>query len=239
MGAARMNPIVVDLSHHNSEPDWPTLMGFGTVGVIMKASEGTTYIDPTFFERRIDAQAAGLLVSSYHYLHGGQIEAQMAHYLATVLPREGERLCIDHEADATLDELVAAVKYIRVSRPDLQVTVYSGHTIKEQLGESRDAYLAENTSLWIAQYCEDAAPTWPQATWPCWSLWQYTDSAPVAGIPEPVDGNRWNGTEESLREWLAPAAPAPTPEPAIATVYVTIQRPAGVEVKVIVEEVEP
>lgn len=204
------NPIVVDLSHWNPTPDWATLKANGTIGVIHKATEGTGYVDDTLFSRASAAIKAGLCWSTYHFLKGGNPTGQMAHYLKTIDPRQGERVCIDHEEKATLDELKAAVKYIRTNRPDLQVTIYSGHTIKEQLS-GHDAYLAENTSLWLAQY--SSTPTWPKETWPQWALWQYTDQAPAVGVSAKVDGNKWNGSEENLIKWFGPADAVPEPEP--------------------------
>lgn len=228
------NPIVIDLSHWNPTPDWATLKANGTVGVIHKATEGTSYIDDTLFKRAGAAMAAGLCWSTYHFLKHGNVEAQMAHYIKTIQPQKGERVCIDHEdADVTLEDLRRAVQYLLNVRPDLQITVYSGHTIKEQLGDNYDALLADNTSLWIAQYTTAAAPSWPKKTWPNWSLWQYTDKASVAGVSAPVDGNKWNGSPDNLARWFGPSTtpqPEPVPEPVAQQVRVAITAPKGVEV---------
>lgn len=235
--------LVVDLSHWNPTPDWRALKAGGIVGVILKATEGQTYVDKTFHGRSRAARDAGLAVSSYHFLHKGSIEAQMAHYLAAVQPRPGERLCIDHEKDASLAELERAVQFLRDRAPDCQLTIYSGHLIKEQLGSKKSAILAENTSLWIAHYTTASAPTWPKETWPAWSLWQFTDKANVAGISKPVDGNRFNGNAASAIRWLGPAVqepvdpvepqlPEPTPEAKV--VIVSVQASPGVGVQVVV-----
>ena len=230
------DPIFVDLSHWNPTPDWAKLLAGGVTGVILKVTEGTTYIDPTWRDRALDAMIAGLAVGTYHFLKAGNPAGQMDFYIAEadkVMPL-GSRVCIDHEEKATLAELEQAVLRIRDKRPDLQVTVYSGHLIKEQLGSVRSAVLAENTSLWIAQYTTAAAPSWPKSTWPAWSLWQYTDKANVAGVPQPVDGNRFNGSDGNALKWLQPAAepgPDPVPEPE-SRVSVSISVPYGTEVSV-------
>lgn len=205
------NPAVVDLSHWNPTPNWKTLRANGTFGCIHKATQGVSMVDDQLFSRAQGAIAAGLGWSTYHYLERGNIDKQMKHYFNTVDPRPGERMVIDHEADASLDELKKAVKLLLGTPRNLQVTVYSGHTIKDQLGDTCDEYLRDNTSLWIAHYASQ--PTWPKATWPAWSLWQYTDKASVAGISQPVDGDNWNGSVENLIKWFGPAAPAPEPEP--------------------------
>lgn len=230
------NPVIIDISHYQDGPDWPKLKANGTVGVILKATEGTSYIDNTYVARKKAALAAGLTVSSYHFFHDGNPQQQMAHFLATVKPVPGERMVIDHEGDATLDEVKEAVKYLLDKGPGVQVTLYSGHTIKDQLGSKKDDYLAANTSLWIAHYTTASAPSWPTGTWPAWSLWQYTDKASVIGIDGPVDGNKFNGTKDAAIKWMGPTAPepAPTPEPEAAVVTVTIDAPDGVEVKVVV-----
>ena len=55
----------------------------------------------------------------------------------------------------------------------LQVTVYSGHLLKEQLNGTKNELLAEHTDLWLAQYTA-GTPTWSQGTYPKWTMWQYS-----------------------------------------------------------------
>jgi len=208
------NPVVIDISHHNPTPNWAQLKANGTLGIIHKATEGTSYVDDQLFNRARPAMDAGLKWATYHFMRGTDINRQMDHYLATIDPVDGERVCLDHEDTATsLAELEQAVAYLLSCRPDLQITIYSGHVIKEQLGNARSDILANETSLWIAQYTTAAAPTWPKGTWPTWSLWQYTDKATATGVSQPVDGNKWNGDEASLLKWFGPAGAEPQPEP--------------------------
>jgi GH25 family lysozyme M1 (1,4-beta-N-acetylmuramidase) len=227
------NPICVDLSHHNPEPNWAQLKAGGTLGVILKATEGTTYTDKTFATRRGRAKAAGLKVASYHFLKHGKVAAQMEHYLETVAPEPGERVVIDYEdAACVLADLRDAVRWLLSQPLDLQVTVYSGHLIKEQLGTTKDVLLAD-TALWIAQY--GSTVSWPTATWPAWSLWQYTDKETVAGISAPVDGNRFNGSDDNFLKWFGPAGAEPVPpepEPLPEMPVVAVSVPLGVTVAV-------
>jgi lysozyme len=217
------DPCVIDLSHHNPTPNWATLVQNGVIGIIHKATESTSYVDDQLFKRARPAMDAGLLWSTYHFLRPGNMATQMEHYLGTIDPVEGERICLDHEdAGVSLGALKDAVECVLDMRPDLQIAIYSGHVIEEQLGSSRDACLAENTSLWTCQYTTAAAPSWPTGTWPAWSLWQYSDRVSVPGISQPVDGNRWNGDEASLRKWFGPAGAAvPEPEPAVISMTVS------------------
>lgn len=232
------NPLIVDLSHHNTVTSFGAIKDGGTIGIIHKATEGTTYVDPMYAPRRSAAQSAGLLWASYHFLKHGSIDAQMQNYIRTVNPYIGERMIIDYEDPAcTLDDLRLAIKYLQANAPHTEITVYAGHLIKEQLGNTADPLLA-TTSLWIAQYTTAATPSWPKGTWKTYTLWQYTDSAPCTGIGASgkVDGNRFNGSDENAAKWFHPAAasdlpvpPAP-PAPAEATVQVDIKAPEGVKV---------
>jgi lysozyme len=201
-------PLIIDLSHWNPTPNWERLVEGGIVGVIHKATEGETFRDEEMFWRSVDAKAVGLAWSTYHFLRPGGIEGQMEHYLTTIDPVEGERVCLDHEdAGVSLNDLKNAVSYLIDMRPDLKITIYSGHVIKEQLGSGFDRYLCDNTDLWIAHYYVET-PVWPSSTWPQWSLWQYTDCAAIDGCSAPVDGDRYNGNAEAARAWLAPSGVA-------------------------------
>jgi GH25 family lysozyme M1 (1,4-beta-N-acetylmuramidase) len=222
-----MNPIVVDLSHWNPTPDWAALKAGGTVGVIHKATEGTGNVDGTLFDRAKAAMAVGLKWSTYHFLRPGSLPQQMDHYLKTINPVQGERVCLDYEDTGVhIGDLEYCVNYIRGKRPDLQITIYSGHVIKEQLGSKTSQVLA-TTSLWLAQY--STTPSWPTQVWPTWSLWQYTDKATVQGINAPVDGDKFNGSSEQCLAWFGPAGTVPEPQPK-RIVYVSA--PADVEVRV-------
>jgi lysozyme len=212
--------VIIDLSHHNPEPDWAALKASGVVGVILKATESTGYIDPSFVGRRSRAKANALAVATYHYLKHGNIGLQMLHYLDVVQPKRGERVVVDYEDEhLTLDELELAVTTLMGSGLGLQVTVYGGGLLKTQLGLDRSPVLAQ-TSLWVAHYTPASMPSWPRGTWPHWTLWQYTDKALVSGVSERVDGNRFNGIASNALKWLnpAPAAVVDVPEPATVPV---------------------
>lgn len=206
---------VLDLSHWQTTPDFPELKDVGIVGVILKATEGLTNVDQTFKPRYKAALDAGLAVSSYHFLRAGSIANQMRHYLNILDPRMGERVCLDHEDESvSLDALKQAVTILQADPRKLQVTIYSGHVIEQQLGTRRDEQLA-TTSLWMADY--NSTPTWPSATWPKWTLWQYSDKGSVPGVTGDVDVNTFNGSAEQCAKWFGPASvpkPSPIPDPA-------------------------
>jgi lysozyme len=195
--------ICVDLSSYQKGFNFEDFKAGGGLGVILKASEGS-FRDPdysTFWDQAIDA---GLAVGSYHFLRPGDMNDQASFLLNVVKPRQGERVVADYEiAGISLDDLVTFLQAIRTSRPDLQLTIYSGYLIKQQLGKKRNAWLANNTSLWLAQYTT-GEPSWPTATWPNWSLWQYTSQGTVAGFSRPLDCNRFDGANANFLKWMGP-----------------------------------
>lgn len=225
--------VAIDLSHHNTVNELHSAAAAGIVGILHKCTEGSTFLDEDYHTRRRMAAEAGLAFGAYHFLKHGNVKAQMAWFLDNCELPVGARACIDYEDEAcTLDDLREAVEELTAQAEDLQLTVYSGHLIKEQLGSASDPVL-EQTSLWVAQY-GTSSPSWPKGTWATWTLWQYTDTAFVAGISGPVDGNRFNGSAENCRKWFGPVD-APTPQPVDpSTVIVSVQAPEGVPVQIIV-----
>jgi lysozyme len=214
-------PRVVDLSHHNtddgSEIDYRAVKRDGIWGVIYKATEGDDYVDETYDEARRQARAAGLLWGAYHFFRPGNVEDQVQHFLINAMPGPGTLLVLDHEdPGCSLDDVkkfLALVEAITGQRPAL----YSGHVLKEQIGNRIDSFLA-STRLWLAQYGPELE--WPQ-TWNhagVW-LWQYTDGE-EGPQPHSVDGighcdiNSFDGTQQDLKAtWAETRFPPPQPEP--------------------------
>src|SRR5436309_10182399 len=69
--------VVVDLSHHNGNVDLGKAQAAGIVGVIHKATQGTSMFDNMYQQNRQKAQAAGLLWGAYHFgsLGDGAVQA--------------------------------------------------------------------------------------------------------------------------------------------------------------------
>ncbi len=222
-------PKCIDISHWQNFPDFAQVKAAGVIAMIHKATEGSSYVDPNRAENISNAVKAGIKCCTYHWLKPGNATDQMRFYLKTVDPVEGERMVIDYEEDGcTIDDLHEAVDVLLTDPRGLQVTVYSGHLLKEQLGNNYDAVLANNTDLWLAQYTT-GTPTWTQATYPRWTLWQYSESGTVDGIDGSlVDLNRFDGTDDELLAWISPAGAGPGPTPEVAAVTVALQVPANV-----------
>jgi lysozyme len=212
-----INPRVADISHWQLDAigkyDFEAARRWGLWGVIAKATEGTGYIDPTYEEARHGAVSAGLLFGSYHFFRPGQVKEQVELFLS-VADHNG-LLCLDHEdAGCSVEDVKEFMQLVEEKTGQCPV-LYSGHLIKDQLGDKMDQYLA-GTRLWLAQYSDEPEV---QKSWDTYWLWQYTGDGKgpsphdVPGLGEDMDINSWAGTHEELEaEWSEGKKP-PMPQP--------------------------
>lgn len=195
---------VVDISHHNGNPDFAGLKRAGILGVIHKASQGTAGPDPTYAARKTGAQSAGLLWGAYHFGTGEDGVAQADSFLRVVGDPAGQVLVLDFEPNTTgpsmsLEEARAFVTHVQQQTGRFP-GLYSGHYIKDLLGTNSDPVLS-SCWLWLAQYGPTAVvpPNWSN-----WTLWQYTDGA-IGPDPKEIPGvgrfdrDLFNGGPEDLQ----------------------------------------
>jgi lysozyme len=195
---------VIDLSHHNGTVDFGALPQAEILGVIHKATEGVSFVDPLYATNRAAATASGFWWGAYHFGTGGDGVAQAEFFLNAVQPGQNHVLVLDFEANGqrssmSLAEAAAFVTHIQKTTgrwPGL----YGGHYLKGLLGNRRDPVLA-NCWLWLSQY--GPTPVVP-SNWETWTLWQYTDGRlgppphEVAGLG-PCDRDRFNGDLAGLK----------------------------------------
>lgn len=198
---------VVDLSHwqcgpagHGSAIDFAAMRAAGVLAVILKATQGSAWVDATFVARSSAARAAGLLVGAYHFADGSDPAAQAAHFLtiAGTLPR----LAIDVEPNGMGDtisiaqaaELVARLHQTSAKFP----AVYIGRWGPTSDGAGLPNAVLSRCDLWLPAYGSNPNPP---SGWETWTLWQYTDAGAVPGIGSPCDRSRFNGTADDLAAW--------------------------------------
>jgi lysozyme len=198
--------VVVDLSHHNGNVDLTKAKAAGIVGVIHKATQGTTMTDNKYQTNREKAETAGLLWGAYHFGTKGDGKAQADFFLSKANPDEQTLLVLDYEPNEastmTFDQAKAFVSRINEVRGKFP-GLYSGNLIKEKLGGKPPDPVLSQCFLWIAQF--GPAATNIPATWPTFTFWQYTDGHD-GPQPHSVDGigncdrDRFNGTIENLKK---------------------------------------
>lgn len=199
--------VVIDISHHNGNIDFAAAKRDGIVGVIQKATQGQSGVDPTYETNRDKALREGLLWGAYHFGTGSDGLKQAENFLA-VVGRDAKKtlMVLDFEPNLTgpsmtLEEARAFVTHIKEETGRVP-GLYSGHYIKQLLGTNKDPILAQ-CWFWLAQY--GPTPVVP-ANWPTWTLWQYTDGA-IGPQPHTVQGvgrcdrDKFNGDEAKLRSF--------------------------------------
>jgi lysozyme len=204
--------IIVDLSHHNASPDFSEASKH-IRAVILKATQGTSYVDPTFQARRQEALDNGLLVGAYHFATKKPAKAQVDHFLQTVGAQEGQILAIDIEADpgsvssVTYQQALGIIDLVK-ERTGSWPLVYGGSYLRELLqGQSASSF--KNCPLWWAAY--NNHPNWPSDIWPEMTIWQYTDGT-AGNTPHEVQGigkcdrDIFNGSASELEKFWAAGA---------------------------------
>ncbi|UFW91989.1 glycoside hydrolase family 25 protein (plasmid) [Bradyrhizobium barranii] len=237
-------PVCIDISHHQGFPHFKDVRAAGVLGIIHKATEGTTFVDPNRVENCASALAAGLAVSTYFWLKPGDGRSQAQFYLETIHAKRGERVCIDYEEEGCVVEtLHDAIQALLDADLDLRITVYSGHLLKDELGHVCDSYLQDKTDLWLAEYRTESTiddVSWASRTYPCWTLHQYSETGEVPGIDDScVDFNRFNGSSDEFLTWIMPTGEEPPvrgPEPERTVVKIGITAPPDVKVEVTVND---
>lgn len=179
--------VVVDLSHFNTVSSFATVKAAGIVGVIHKATQGTSIHDQQYQNRRSAALAAGLWWGAYHFAEGGDGVAQANFFLSMVNPTPTDLLVLDFEQNpggasmtlAEAEQFVTRVQSVTGRWPGL----YGGSYLKQLLGNNHNPTLA-NCWFWLSEYGPTARVP---ANWKTWTMWQYTDGT-VGPPPHSVNG---------------------------------------------------
>lgn len=192
---------IIDISHHQHKPDFVRAKASGITHVIHKATQGTTYTDPTFSKRKRFIEDAGLQLGAYHFLTPEHPVQQALSFLSVTM--DVPVLVVDWETSkgrmARVDDLNAFIEVVIKERPSLGL--YLGQYDLTSKAEALD-YACKNTWLWIARYGK--LPEVPLNTWNNWTMWQWTDGAvnhpqPVSGIGY-CDRDKFNGDATSLQK---------------------------------------
>jgi lysozyme len=198
-GTVRTQPVVtpaggldavIDISHLSLVSDFTLMRRHSNIlGVIHKASEGGDWVDPTYSERRPQAEAAGILWGAYHFgSHQYSGAEQAAAFLAAAQPGPATLMALDFEPNdrhpANTMDINQAEEFVRTvyqstGRLPLVYThptwanggTYGHRGLSLGQAVSPDSILTR-CDLWVVDYREE--PEVPSA-WARrgWRLWQY------------------------------------------------------------------
>ena len=197
--------IVIDLSHWQAPVDFAQAKAAGIAAVILKATQGSDWVDVTFAQRLAAASASGLLVGAYHFLDNSSPELQVRNFLSVA---EGcNLLALDAELNAiggtvTVAQAAEAAARLQMATGSLPL-IYINRYGPDQRGSGLPNDVLSRCPLWLPAY--SSRPVCPLG-WSKWVLWQHTDgnvgpnSAPVPGIGR-CDRSRFAGTTADLVAW--------------------------------------
>lgn len=216
----------VDVSNWQHTIDWTKVAGAGYLFAFAKATEGTTYADPTYPANRSGSEGAGLAFGAYHFARpAGTSQAAatasaiaQADYFANVAaPVPGELPpVLDLEVTGALSPTLLTLwtqSWLDevYARTGVRSFVYTSPSFwSGNLANTTDI-AASGYPLWIAHWTSAAAPWVPASNWDGagWSFWQWTNKSTVPGIAGRTDADRMNGANPA--SLAIPAYPSGTP----------------------------
>lgn len=184
----------IDVSGWQGNIDYSEVASSGIEIVYMKASEGTSFVDPYFNQNYTNAKANGLKVGFYHYLtarSNSEAVAQANFFVSTISGMTPDcRLAMDFESFGNLsaeeiNEIGLTFMQTVESLSGKEMVIYSDTSNASNIFGGG----LTNYPLWVAQY-EVEEPT-PNGNWNSWVGWQYTDAGEISGIDGYVDRDRF------------------------------------------------
>ena len=191
----------IDVSHYQGTIDWGLVAEAGKVFTFIKATEGTSEVDPQFQANWSGANAAaGLLRGAYHFYQPGADPHQQAEsFLSVVQPGPGDLPpALDVETAGEPSEIIAGIQVwlAAVEQATGRAPIlYTNPSFWAGLGAGASSF--GRFPLWIAEYGV-TAPRVPEG-WPTWTFWQFSESGSVSGIEGPVDIDVYQGTLQDLQ----------------------------------------
>lgn len=191
----------LDLSHHNEKVEIMKLKGLGFV--ILKATEGKSYVDEKFASRWLGLKSIGVKRGAYHFYRTNVDPiVQAKHFIKTCEGLQpGDILAIDYETCAikgliqTMNDLKShkqdAIKFMSYVEliTGIKPWFYTYHGVIKSLNFGPE--FAEYP-LWYARYTS-ITPEDKQGPWNKWIAWQYTDNGRLDGVSNDIDMNGYRG----------------------------------------------
>jgi GH25 family lysozyme M1 (1,4-beta-N-acetylmuramidase) len=188
----------IDISHHNSLPDWPTIKSSGVSFIYLKLSEGVGTPDQMAKRNSETAKGLGFKIGYYHFCrpdtrNGGTVindatnEANEALNRMTMVAAPDLPLVLDLEDQPNWDTPLGQKDYL--SWANTFIKRIEDKTGVAPMIYSRKEYLDRKLprehdlgrcKLWISRYgITDAKKVHCPVGWNDWSMWQYTESGKI------------------------------------------------------------
>lgn len=193
----------IDVSHYQGSINWSSVKSAGIKFAYIKATESTTYKDPTFNANYLNAYNAKVIRGAYHFArpnlssgaaqatyfagHGGAWSRDNL-TLPGMLDLEGG--CYGKSASAMQSWILDFYNTYK-AKTGRDVVIYTSASWWNSCTGGWSG-MSARSPLFAAHWTSAASPTIPKG-FPYWTFWQYTDSGSVSGVSGAVDRDRFSG----------------------------------------------
>lgn len=193
--------------------------------VIVKATEGTGYMNPDFTRAYAQAKNAGKCLGIYHYANGGDYQKEADYFLDRIGKRVGEAiLCLDWEGknnpafgSSDFAWCKSWLDYV-YQKTGVRPLLYCSQSVAYRFSN------IGNYGLWIAQYA-DMNQTgyqdkpWNEGAYSC-AIRQYSSCGRLNGWGGNLDLDKFYGDKDAWNKYAGKGnatKPAETPKPTVNT----------------------
>lgn len=194
----------IDISHYQGEINWNRLRSNALIDgcplrfIIVKATEGSTRVDPNFEDNFYQVREYGFVRGVYHFWSTqSSARSQAYFFLKKVHLQSGDLppvLDIEHKPQGqnTQDFQTDVLTWLHIVEDKYHVKpiIYTYRNFKEKY---LSAPVFDDYPYWIAHYYVDKVEYKGQ-----WKFWQHTDTGVLPGIKGHVDLNIYNGSYYDL-----------------------------------------
>lgn len=184
----------IDVSRWQGNINFEQVANSGIQIVYIKATEGTTYVSPTFEKSYLNAKENGLKIGFYHYVTARteeEAKAEAQFFASKIQGKEVDcKLAMDFEEFGNLNNNeINAIGLAFIKR--LQELTQKPVIVYSNSYTARTVWNGEilNYSLWVAEY--GVSKPRDNGKWSKYVGWQYTDTGKVNGIRGNVDRDKF------------------------------------------------
>lgn len=180
--------------------------------VFVKATEGSSYVNPKYHDQLAHGRSNGLVIGHYHFEHHGSVASQVEYFIEHADVKKGEIIALDWEQRGlnTADKDVW-LKAIKKHYPNNKVILYTYTSMWKGVDSSNFV----QDGLWIADPNHSAGK--PAIEHP-WLFHQYSSAGNIDRNVAKFD------TVDKLRSWCSAPKPKPIYAPFPGDKYFRIGR---------------
>ncbi len=198
----------VDVSHYQGEIDWDILSGKGIDFAFIKATEGSSYVDPTYDYNSCEAAKTGLKIGAYHFFSFDSAGATQAENFISAVGKGDGMLppTVDLEPYGSYRRALPPKETVRPELDSLLVALEKYYGKKPIIYTTQRAYKKyltggyEEYDIWIRGVL--TAPKLSDSRE--WTFWQYSDKGRLQGYSGEerfIDLNVFRGTREEFERY--------------------------------------